>query len=127
MKRLEWAKQVLDETENGFLDVIWTEECTVRFETHGASAVTKKDWDLRTSQGNKNYFNNLYNAYCICVLHRAKHPVKVHVWAGISTKGSTGICIFSGILKAPLYVQILEQTLLPFLHDVFANGQDNDP
>ncbi len=46
-------------------------------------------------------------------------------------KGSTGICIFSGILKAPLYVQILEQTLLPFLRDVFPNEhrfmQDNDP
>ena len=35
-----------------------------------------------------------------------------------------------GIMKAPLYVQILENTLLPFLRDVFPNGhrfmQDND-
>ena len=62
---------------------------------------------------------------------RAKHPVKVHVWAGISLSGSTGICVFSGIMKAPLYVQILEETLLPFLQDVFPTGhrfmQDNDP
>ena len=61
----------------------------------------------------------------------AKHPVKVHVWAGISLSGSTGICVFSGIMKAPLYVQILEETLLPFLQDVFPTGhrfmQDNDP
>ena len=46
-------------------------------------------------------------------------------------KGSTGICIFSGIMKAPLYVEILEKTLLPFLHEVFPHGhrfmQDNDP
>ena len=46
-------------------------------------------------------------------------------------KGSTGVCIFDGIMKAPLYIQILENTLLPFLRDVFPNGhrfmQDNDP
>ena len=47
---------------------------------------------------------------CICVcefvcvrcvwlhVYRAKHPVKVHVWAGISLSGSTGICVFSGIM-----------------------------
>ena len=62
---------------------------------------------------------------------RAKHPVKVHVWAGISVRGSAGICIFTGIMKAPLYVQILEKTLLPFIRDVFPDGhrfmQDNDP
>ena len=62
---------------------------------------------------------------------RAKHPVKVRVWAGISVKGSTGICIFSGIMKALLYAQILEETLLSFLRNVFPNGhcfmQDNDP
>ena len=46
-------------------------------------------------------------------------------------KGSTGVCVFDGIMKAPLYVQILENTLLPFLRGVFPNGhrfmQDNDP
>ena len=46
-------------------------------------------------------------------------------------KGSTGVCVFDGIMKAPLYIQILENTLLPFLRDVFPNGhrfmQDNDP
>ena len=46
-------------------------------------------------------------------------------------KGSTGVCVFDGMMKVPLYVQILENTLLPFLRDVFPNGhrfmQDNDP
>ena len=45
---------------------------------------------------------------------RVKHPVKVHVWAGISVKGSTRICIFSGIMKVPLYVQILEENFASF-------------
>ena len=63
--------------------------------------------------------------------HRAKHPVKVHVWAGISKRGRTGICIFEGTLVKELYVDILDQTLLPFIRDVFPDGhrfmQDNDP
>ena len=46
-------------------------------------------------------------------------------------KGSTGVGVFDRIMKAPLYIQILENTLLPFLRDVFLNGhrfmQDNDP
>ncbi len=41
---------------------------------------------------------------------RAKHPVKVHVWAGISLKGATGICVFDGIMKKELYVDILDHT-----------------
>ena len=46
-------------------------------------------------------------------------------------KGSAGVCVFDGIMKAPLYMQILENTLLPFLRDIFPNRhrfmQDNDP
>ena len=57
--------------------------------------------------------------------------MKVHVWAGISVRGATGVCIFDGIMDAELYIQILDQTLLPFLHDVFPDGHrfmhDNDP
>ena len=63
--------------------------------------------------------------------NRAKHPVKVHVWAGISCKGPTQICIFEGIMDANLYLEILRTTLLPFLSSKFPMGhyfmQDNDP
>ena len=63
--------------------------------------------------------------------HRPKHPPKVHVWAGISLRGRTGICIFEGILEATKYTEILEQTLLPFIDDVYPDGHklmaDNDP
>lgn len=41
------------------------------------------------------------------------------------------VCIFEGKMNAPLFVQILDRTLLPFLHERLANGhkfmQDNDP
>ena len=64
-------------------------------------------------------------------MYRAKHPVKVHVWAGISKQGKTGICIFKGIMDATLYTEVLEKTLLPFLSTVYPEGHrfmaDNDP
>ena len=62
--------------------------------------------------------------------YRAKHPVKVHVWAGISWQGATGVCVFEGKMNAPLYVRILERTLLPFLQERLPDHrfmQDNDP
>ena len=62
---------------------------------------------------------------------RAKHPVKVHVWAGISRKGTTHVCIFEGIMDRFLYVEILKQTLSPFIESTFPTShrlmQDNDP
>ena len=46
-------------------------------------------------------------------------------------RGRTGICIFDGIMDACLYIQILEQTLIPFLREVYPDQhrlmQDNDP
>ena len=76
---------------------------------------------------------NTYAYYCydIVLFNRPKHPVKVHIWAGISCRGPTPICIFEGIMTADKYINILEQTLLPFLKEVYPDGhkfvQDNDP
>ena len=64
-------------------------------------------------------------------LYRPKHPLKVHVWAGISLTGRTGICIFQGTMNKEVYVDILERTLCPFIRDVYPHShkffQDNDP
>ena len=66
--------------------------------------------------------------YFLC---RPKHPYKVHVWAGISLKGPTGICIFTGTMDRFLYMEILQKTLIPFVADVYPSGHrfmaDNDP
>ena len=43
--------------------------------------------------------------------YRAKHPTRVHVWAGISWQERTGVCIFEGKINAPLFVAILDATL----------------
>ena len=108
-KRLDWARIYL---HDDFADVIWSDETTVQIETHRRHCYRKLGEKPRLKP-------------------RAKHPTKVHVWAGISRKGPTKVCIFEGIMAAPLYCEIL--TLLPFLEEKFPDPathrfmQDNDP
>ena len=53
------------------------------------------------------------------------------MWAGISSRGRTGICIFEDVMKSKLFIDILDQTLLPFVNAVYPDEhklmQDNDP
>lgn len=61
-----------------------------------------------------------------------KHPYKLHVWTGISRRGTTSILIFDGIMKSSFYFDsILTLGLLPFIKRVFPDRhrlqQDNDP
>ena len=155
-KRLEWARANLG---SNFEDVIFTDECSIQMESHRRFCCHKRGElpknkprlaYLFTTEHKVFYTYRIYR--CIqewgCVYaaityaapgrqldvlfsYRPKHPVKVHVWAGISTRGCTGICIFDGIMDAQVYKDILAQTLLPFLRDVYPNGhrfaQDNDP
>lgn len=110
-KRLDWARTHLHDS---FEDVIWTDETTVQLETHKRFCYRKEGRKPRPKP-------------------RAKHPVKVHVWAGISKQGATKVCVFEGIMNAALYCEILEKTLLPFLDVKFPHPnvhrfmQDNDP
>ena len=91
---------------------MWSDETSVQLETHRRFCCRKFRQKPRYKP-------------------RPKHPVKVHVWAGISWNGRTDICIFTGIMNAELYVRILGECLVPFLESVYPNGhrfmQDNDP
>ena len=108
-KRLLWAQEYLG---TNFYDVIWTDETSVQLETHRQFSCRKK--------GQKSRYKP-----------RPKHPVKVHVWAGISWSGATKACIFGGIMDADLYCQILDEYLVPFIQTVYPHHhrfmQDNDP
>ena len=110
-KRLRWARENL---HDDFADVVWSDETTVQLETHRRFCCRKKGKDQKPR-------------YKPC----PKHPIKLHVWAGISYRGTTKLCIFDGIMNAELYIQILEECLVPFLNQVYPNGhrfmQDNDP
>lgn len=108
-KRLEWAHTNI---HNSFDDVIWSDESSIQLDCHRRYCCRKEGERPRPKP-------------------RPKHATKVHVWAGISKKGPTGICIFEGIMDATLYCQILTRTLLPFLQEKFPYShkfmQDNDP
>lgn len=45
---------------------------------------------------------------------KPKHFYKVNVWGGISYRGPTDICVFTGIMDSEIYQKILEDNLLPF-------------
>ena len=67
--------------------------------------------------------------YTCINIHRPKHPLKVHVWGGISWKGKTPLVIFEGMMNGPGYTEVLKAGLVPYLNK-FPNAkfmQDNDP
>ena len=60
-----------------------------------------------------------------------KHPLSVHVWAGISKNGTTDIAIFTGVMDSSGYQTIMKEYLLPFISRAYPHGHrlvmDNDP
>ena len=111
-KRSTFAQMCLD-TEDSFDNVIWTDESSVQLTRHSQT--------MRVKMGKERVLKPA-----------AKHAVKVHVWAGISKRGATNICVFDQIMDGGLYTQILDQYLLPFLEKQFPGTeyrcmQDNDP
>ena len=110
VKRLEFAEQVLA-TGDTLDNVIFTDECSVSAEQYRRTCYRKIDEPQKRKP-------------------KPKHPLKVHVWAGISKHGPTKICIFDGIMDAELYCEILESSLIPFINEKLPNHrfmQDNDP
>ena len=86
-KCLKWCQEQLTNEED-FSTTIFTDECTVQLENHSKICFRKKRQQRALKQ-------------------RPKHPIKVHIWGGISYKGATKIIIFTGIMNAPRYVKIL--------------------
>ena len=111
-KRLEFAQRCLSNKDN-FDDVIFTDESSIQMEWHGKINFHRW-WEPPRQKG------------------IPKHPYEVHVWAGISKRGATGITILTGCMDAVFFVEtILRKNLLPFISTHFPNGhrfqQDNDP
>ena len=111
-KRLDFAKMCLENGDN-FDNVIWTNESSVQLRRHCQT--------MRVKMGREVTYKPV-----------AKHALKVHVWAGISKRGATNICVFDTTMDASLYVKILEDFLIPFIEKNFAGTnyrfmQDNDP
>lgn len=82
-KRLMWCKERIDIELD---DVIFSDESSVQLESHRKTSYHKVGQPSR-----------------LC--GRAKHPVKVHVWSGIFSRGATQIVIFTGIMNATRYTE----------------------
>ena len=79
-KRLRWARENL---HDDFADIVWSDETAEQLETHRRFCCRKKGKDQKPR----------YKP-------RPKHPIKLHVLAGISYRGTTKLCIFDGITDA---------------------------
>ena len=110
VKRLEWCVQHMQENDD-LEDVIWSDETSIQLESHRRHA-----------------FRTKYQAPKL--KSRPKHPVKVYVWAGISKRGATTVCVFEGIMDTDFYLDILRRHLVPFIQSNFPSThrfmQDND-
>ena len=111
-KRLSWCQDKIASNET-FQNVIFTDECTVQLDRHGRLCFRKIGEPRKLKP-------------------KPKHPVKVHLWGGISKHGATPLVIFTGIMNAEKYCEILDNGLIPFIESKFPNGdyrfqQDNDP
>jgi len=96
-KRLEWAQRNLHDS---FDDVIWTDEASIQMDWHKQYCCRKEGERPRPKP-------------------HPKHPTKVHVWAGISKKGATGICVFEGKMNAPCSVKYYNKPSYHFLKKNF--------
>uniref|UniRef100_A0A1X7U2U5 Tc1-like transposase DDE domain-containing protein n=1 Tax=Amphimedon queenslandica TaxID=400682 RepID=A0A1X7U2U5_AMPQE len=111
-KRLQWARDNLDEYErNGFEDVLFTDESSIQLECHHRFCCRKKGKPAKHKP-------------------KAKHPCKVHIWAGMSCKGKTPIVIFEGIMHGARLIDVFKAGLLPYINNIDNNVhlmQENDP
>ncbi len=110
-KRLAWATKCIAEND-AFDDVIWSDETSVQLECHRRQSFRKANQPPKLKP-------------------KPKHPIKVHVWAAISKRGASEVCIFEGKMDAAFYIRILQRYLLPFIDSNFPTThrfmQDNDP
>ena len=110
-KRLIWCKEQV-KTKKEFTNVIFCDECTIQLEHHSRLCFRKKYEKRRLKQ-------------------RAKHPIKLHIWGGISARGATKLVMFTGIMDAGRLGAVYEAGLVPFVRERFPDGQrlyqDNDP
>ena len=110
VKRLEYAQRIM-ESGDTFHNVIFSDECSISLVQYRRTCYRKVDEPTKRKP-------------------KPKHPLKVHVWAGISRHGPSKICIFDGIMDADLFCNILETTLVPFIREKLPDHrfmQDNDP
>jgi hypothetical protein len=110
---MEWYldKVISNDLDLSISGVMWTDECSVQLESDRKITYNKRGEPSK-------------------MVSRPKYPPKVHVWAEISAKGVTAVVLFTGILIATRYTDILDAALLPFIEEHYPTHhrfqQDND-
>lgn len=112
VKRVDFCKDLIISGDN-LDDVIFTDECSIQLHDNKSVAYRMK--------------GSIAPRHC-----RPKHPLKLHLWGGISKRGATSILAFDGIMCADFFTsEILGNTLLPFIKEVYPESHrvmmDNDP
>lgn len=111
-KRLQWARAHLEMAlSNQFEDVLWTDELSITLKCHWRFSCQKMGTPAKPKP-------------------RAKHPCKVHVWAGISCQWNTPIVIFERLMNGAGLTEVFKAGLVPYINQVNNNPhlmQDNDP
>lgn len=112
--RQSWCLEALNNKED-FRNVIFVDESTVEMSSSGQLFFHQPESKIQK----------------ICARRpKPKHAYKVHVWAGISYRGRTNICIFNGVMDSVVYQDILDRNFIPFVEERFPDGyrlyQDND-
>ena len=110
VKRLQFCLKII-ETNEDFGNIIFTD---------GSSVEIERATTIRFHKAGEMYKP----------ASKLKHPLKVHVWGGISKHGPAKLVIFEGTMDAVLYCEILETSLLPFIRNTLPEHrfqQDNDP
>ena len=123
IKRKDFTIQLRD-SEDRFNDVIFTDESSFQLGNNRQIVISKIVCDSKGKIVSKD----------VPRIPRLKHPVKVHVWGGISRNGATQLLVFNGIMDAEFYTnKILKETLLPAINHLYPLPnthrfwQDNDP
>ena len=88
-KRVQWA---LKHCDNDFEDVVWTDKSTIQLENYRMFSFRKVGTAPKP-------------------IPRAKHPYKVMVWAGISRKGATNVCLLNCSVNSAVYQEVLHSSL----------------
>lgn len=112
LKRVEFCQKLMQDGDT-LDDVVFTDECMIQLKPAHHKSYHQKGQPRKYRP-------------------KPKHPLKVFVWGGISKQGATNVVIFTGIMDAERYVQILRAGLLPFVRQKFPSmnfrfQQDNDP
>ena len=109
---MTWCLDRVAEGDLQLSDVIWTDESSIQLGSHLKITYQKK-------------------GHPVHLAGRPKHPPKIHVWGGISSRSANPIVMFTGTFIATRYTRILDAALVLFIQQRYPNGhrfqQDNNP